>query len=168
MNRSIAMLFLVAIVSTPSCGGAGVTEKAARSITTALEATNAARDQFVKWDEQHQLAIVDRASTREGAEAELAAYREKRQKVTRAFAVAYSAIASAAAIVPLIELGEKPTSDLVKLLGEAASAVQTALAVYEEMQQALGESPPKEPPPIPPPPPNPQPPPAAEPTPSPD
>jgi hypothetical protein len=102
--------------------------------------------------------IVDRATTREGAEAELAEYRGKRQRVVQAFAVAYSAIASAATIVPLVEMGKKSPADLVKLLGEAASAVQTALAIHQEMQTAFDDAP--VPAPLPPPPedpPNPEP-----------
>ncbi len=75
-----------------ACGGNART----RTLRTALASADAAVIGFESWDRDHQLDIVDRAETREAAEASLAAYRAEREKVVLAFEAAYRAIAAAA------------------------------------------------------------------------
>jgi hypothetical protein len=121
---AIAALVLVVLAA---CGGS-FTDKANKTLATSLAATNAARDQFLAWDKAHQLELVDGATTKDEAEAKLAAYRMKRQPVLKAFTAAYVSIAAAAAMLPLVDKGIKREFDLIPLLSDAVSA---ALAVKE-------------------------------------
>jgi hypothetical protein len=131
-------LMIAMLIVGASCGGS-FTDQASKTLATTLTATAAASDQFVEWDKQHQLDIVDDSKTRAEAEERLASYRAKRQRVMKSFTVAFSAIASAAAIVPLVEDGTAGKSDLAKLLLDAASAVKTALDVFREMRGAFSD-----------------------------
>ncbi len=118
MAASIATLWVV----LSACGGGSIIKQADKSLSVALSATNAARDNFVAYDKNHQLTIVDNATTREEGEAAQKAYRGERDAVLRAFTAAYSAIAAAAAIIPLIEKGDKKERDLRALLADALKA----------------------------------------------
>lgn len=108
-----------------------------KALGTAIVATDAARDQFLQWDKQHQLDIVDKATTREQAEAGLKAYRERRQGIVQAFTVAYTSMATAAATIPLVQAGKKSDRDLAKMLVDAIAAVQTVLASIQEIRDAF-------------------------------
>jgi hypothetical protein len=123
-----------------ACGGS-IAERTNKALSTALTATNAARDQFTQWDKQHQLDIVDKASTREEAEGGLKEYREKRQKIIQAFTVAYTSMASAAAMVPLVQAGEKKDRDLIMLLANSVEAVQSVIASVKEIREAFDAAP---------------------------
>ncbi len=134
MRRQTA--FALVLVILAACGG-NFTKRADKTLSTSLVATNAARDAFVSWDEKHQLEIVDRAASRETAEAQLKTYRQKRQDVVKAFAIAYAAIAAAAAAVPLVEKGKTSEGDLLMLLADtlkAANAAKTALDAIQGEQ----------------------------------
>jgi hypothetical protein len=123
-------LFALALAG---CGGS-LADKASKTLATSLAATNAARDSFVSWDEKHQLAIVDEAGSREAGEVALKSYRGKRQKVIYAFTVAYTTIAAAATLIPLIEAGEKKDADLTRLVLDAvvaATAIKDAIAAIQ-------------------------------------
>lgn len=133
-------LVAITLVLCAACGGS-ISERANKSISTALSATNAASDQFTKWDKQHQLDIVDRATTREDAESGLREYREKRQRIVQAFTVAYTSMATAAATVPLVQAGEKSDRDLIKLLAESIGAVQTVISSIKEIRSAFNSLP---------------------------
>ena len=115
------------------CGGSA-RSRANETLHTALGATNAARDLFVQWDRQHQLDLVERASSREEGEAQLASYRKDRQAVVSNFAVAYSAIAAAATLVPLVDAGQRPFSELSVLVAEA---VRAAIVVKTTIDSAM-------------------------------
>jgi sialic acid synthase SpsE len=115
-----AALVLIAL----ACGG-DFTKRANQTLSTALVATNAARDTFTAWDERHQLRLVEDAATREEAEAALKTYRDKRQAVVKAFAAAYAAIATAAATIPLVDKGERSETDLLVLIKDAVTAAAT-------------------------------------------
>ncbi len=130
--RRIAPVALVALL-VASCGGSFV-DNASKTLATSLTATNAARDEFLRWDQDQQLGIVDAATTAKEAKTTLAAYRTRRGPVLKAFTVAYSSIAAAAAILPLVEAGTKPERDLVKLLSHAVVA---ALAVKDAVKTIL-------------------------------
>lgn len=119
---------MVAVLS--GCGGS-ITEQARDTLATALTATDAARDGFIEWDAAHQQGLVERATSREDAEAKLRNYRRSRERVLKAFTVSYAAIAAAAAMLPLVQRGEKRETDLVGLVVdavEAATEVKAAIA----------------------------------------
>lgn len=123
-----------------ACGGS-IAEKTNKALGTAIVATNAARDQFTEWDKGHQLAIVDKATTREQAESGLKEYRQKRQKIVQAFTVAYTSMASAAAMVPLVHAGTKKDRDLIELLVASVEAVQSVVSSVKEIREAFETAP---------------------------
>lgn len=137
IKTSLAMTMLILWTA---CGGS-VADRTNKALGTAIVATNAARDQFTEWDKQHQLDIVDRATTREQATGGLKAYRQKRQKVIQAFTVAYTAMASAAVLVPLVQAGVRKDRDLIKLLAESIGAVQSVIASVREIREAFDAEP---------------------------
>lgn len=86
-----ALLVGVALVAGPGC-----THDTRRdTIHAALVATDSARAGFVAWDREHQLDLVERATTREGGAAALAEYRGKRDGLTEKLVGVYRAIAAA-------------------------------------------------------------------------
>jgi hypothetical protein len=131
-----APVFIILVALLAACGGS-VTQRAERSVSTALTATNAARDYFVAWDERHQLAIVDASVTQIEAETRLAEYRAKRDKVLEAFVTAYTAISAAAAALPLVEAGEMRDGDLMQLLADALVAVTELKSAVDAIRRLL-------------------------------
>lgn len=65
-------------------------------MSTALTATDAARDAFLDWDREHQQHLVDAAPTTDDATAALEVYRGQRDRVILAFSATYTLIAAAA------------------------------------------------------------------------
>ena len=130
-------IYATIVILLSACGGGSISHKTNEAIKVALTATNEARTQFTAWDKQHQLSIVDKAQTREQAESELQSYREKRQKIIQAFTVAYSSMAAASALVPLVQAGEKKEKDLFVLLVDAAMAVKSVIASIQEIREAF-------------------------------
>jgi hypothetical protein len=128
----------VLLLLAAGCGGASFTDTTSKTLNTSLAATNAARDQFIAWDKAHQLEIVDGADTKEEAQAALAAYRAKRAPVLKAFTIAYTSIAAAAAMIPLVERGIEKDLNLIPLLVDVAHA---AVAVKDAYEAIRGESP---------------------------
>lgn len=111
-------LICVGLVAVPTaCGG----NQRQRTLHAALVAANVARDGFVAWDAAHQAKIISEATTREDAEAKLAAYRSRRDRVIEGFERAYRAIATAAtqtdrpSLVAAQELGRKLMADLEQI-----------------------------------------------------
>ena len=129
--RSIHLISVLLVAA--ACGGS-FTDKANKTLATSLAATNGARDSFLAWDKDHQLGLVDKATSKEEAVAALAVYREKRAPVLQAFTVAYSVIGAAAALIPLIERGEKKDFDLIPLLVDAASATSDIRAAIDTIR----------------------------------
>lgn len=128
------LMFVLAaylVITACACGGS-LTKNANKSLATALSATNAARDTFVDFDKDHQLGLVDDATSREDAESALAKYRSDRARVLQAFTAAYSAIGAAAAMIPLVEKGEKKEADFRAILFDAVAA---ALEVKNAVDQ---------------------------------
>lgn len=146
--RCKASLVTLCLILAAACGGS-ITERTGQALGTALGATNAAADQFTAWDKQHQLDIVDRAKTREEAESGLADYRGKRKKIVQAFTVAYSSIASAAVMIPLVEAGTEKSTKLLAMLSDAVGAVKTVLDSIQDIRKAFGDDPAPEPKPAP-------------------
>jgi len=124
------------IITACACGGS-ITKNADRSLATALAATNAARESFVGFDKDHQLALVDKAETRENAESALAQYHYDRRHVLRAFTAAYSAIGAAAAMIPLVERGEKKDADFRAILFDAVSAALEVKNAVDQIKAGL-------------------------------
>lgn len=124
--RSIAVLLLLALAC---CGGQSKADtiRATRTgLGTALAATNAARDTFTAWSRAHEAAIVERATSKEQGAAELAAYREKGDRVIGALAVAYTSIAAADAALSLAAV---EATELGRAIGLATDALRSVLAV---------------------------------------
>jgi hypothetical protein len=119
--RNVAV-FVLTLALLASCGGRA-TKHLDTALSTAIAATNAARDSFTAWDADHQQQIVARSTTREIATADLRAYRTKREPILKGFVLAYQALASAAAIMPLVERGEKKSAEFDAYLMEALHAI---------------------------------------------
>jgi hypothetical protein len=98
-----------------------------------ITATNAARDSFTSWDAQHQQWIVDQAGNHAEGETALVKYRGKRETILKAFAIAYQAMASAAAILPLVERGEREQMEFDAFLTEALQAILVIKAAIEDI-----------------------------------
>jgi hypothetical protein len=130
--RGVLGLALVAVIG--ACGASTV-ERANRALATALVATNAARDAFTEYDGTHQLQIVVQAPTREAAEAALTAYREKRAYIHRALVGAYTALAVAATVLPLVENGQRSMVDVFAALGDAAAALVEARRALDALKR---------------------------------
>jgi hypothetical protein len=119
-----------------SCGG-GIASRAHKTLAISLSAANAARDSFTAWDKDHQLEIVHNATTREEAEAKLAAYRHTRADVLAGFTVAYTSIAAAAAVIPLVARGDRQELDLIGLVAQAAKATAEVQAAIKALRGAV-------------------------------
>lgn len=133
--RIVPLMLLLAVACGPKKSETPATDTADKALSTALAAANAARDSFVEWDKAHQLAIIDDAATREEGAAALAVYRDKRGKVLRAFVAAYASISAAAALVPLVERGERRDADLIGLITEAVAAVQAVKHAIDAIKE---------------------------------
>lgn len=75
--------------------GCGASQREA-TLRTSFVTVNAAKDGFAAWDQAHQAALVDEATSLSDGQAKLAAYRASRERVDAAFEVAYRAVAFAA------------------------------------------------------------------------
>ena len=126
MRHRLAIPLLLLVVA---CGGAQ-REKAVTTtragLSTALAATNAARDAFTTWSRAQEMAIVERATSREAGAAELAAHRARSQRVIGALVVAYTSIAAADASLTLaaVKPAELPLS--IQLATKALEALMEA------------------------------------------
>ncbi len=133
--RARATIALI-VVALAACGGRAQFVKSTTSaLATALAATNATSNAFVSWDKSHQAAIVANATTKQEAQDNLASYRNKRRAVVRALTVAYSTIAAAATLLPLVENGSRQELELVALVTaavEAAADVKKAIDALRE------------------------------------
>lgn len=87
------LIFLAMVAITPACSGPN---KRTRVLQHTVAAVNAARDGFLAWDRQHQLAILDKANSREEAIAKREEYLVKWRVVMESFTVAYQALIVAA------------------------------------------------------------------------
>ncbi len=88
----VALLAILVAVQSTAC------TKAQRrdTLKATFASVNAARDGFHTWSLNHQKALVTASTTREEAEARVAAYREQqRAPILDGFEVAYQAIALA-------------------------------------------------------------------------
>lgn len=92
----LGVALLIAAVVVYSQAGCGANTRRA-TLTAELVALNAARDSYVRWDRDYQMSIVERATSRDEARANVDAYRSTVQvAVMRAFAFAYGQLAAAA------------------------------------------------------------------------
>ena len=109
--------------------------KIQESLSVALRATDAAQAAFTTFDARRQVAIAETAPTREAAVDALEAYRDKRQIVLSAFTAAYSALASAATVAPLVAEGKYPPGELWRALERAAQATLAAHNALERLRK---------------------------------
>lgn len=86
-----AVIFVLALVACSS-------NQRASTITTTLNAVNAAEAGFVAFDGKHQLDIVSASTSHDDAVAKLADYRAKRELVVVALTGAYDALKVAAEV----------------------------------------------------------------------
>ncbi len=88
MTRPALLLLIVVLAAC----GVSAREQALRSTFVAVTSAQAG---FETWDREHQLAIVDKATSYEDGEAKLRAYWKARTDVANAFEAAYRTIAAA-------------------------------------------------------------------------
>jgi len=88
----LLLTLLLLFASSVSC----TKNRRQETLHDSIVAVNAARDGLTAWDRNHQQEIVDKATSREDGEAQLAAYRERRKTVADSFELAYRLIAVAA------------------------------------------------------------------------
>jgi hypothetical protein len=88
----LCLLTLGLCMSLAACGG----NQRQKTLKGTLVGLNAARDGFTSWDLLHQKSIVEKATTREEAEAKLATYRADRSTLVDALEAAYRLLAAAA------------------------------------------------------------------------
>lgn len=139
MTRPTRVLPLLLAIVLAACGGrAAMIEHAGQGLSVTLNAVNAARDQFMAWDEAHQKDILASNPTREGFDTAIKAYRAKQAKVLQAFTVAYGVIGTASAALPLVEADKMSWSDVVVDLLQVADSVK---ALHAAITDAAGGSP---------------------------
>lgn len=127
----IATLYLVVAALAFSLGASCTTNKRTETLQAALFTVNTARDKMTVADREHQGAIIAAAQaagkTRDQVKAELAAYREKRDVVEKAFEVVYRAIASAATADdrPSLDAATKSAFELVTAVSAFSKELKT-------------------------------------------
>lgn len=134
--RSLAILYVIGVLA--ACGGGPqAAERAGRFTTTAHSALNAVRDSFVAWDAQHQLDLVEEATSLEDGQAALASYRHDRAAVYAAFQASYGALATLATLVPLVEVDKASHAELLVALAEAADAIAKVREATRSLMKAV-------------------------------
>lgn len=106
------------------CSKSRTIRTANATLQTALTATDAAQRSFVAWDKAAQERILDASDDRAIFEERIAAHRAKQARVREAFTATYAAIATAAALVPLLEADAISRAELVARVAEAVAAVK--------------------------------------------
>lgn len=138
MRRAIPILLLVLV----ACGGAQkerALDDTRAGMSTALAATNLARETFLAYSKTHELGIVDRADSREEGERDLALFRSRADRVVRLFVVAYTAIAAAASAADLARSGS--AADVVHALKLARESLAAVLALKQAVAALEGGTP---------------------------
>lgn len=92
--RRLPAVVVVLLMMIAACGPKGPSTRET-TIQTTFIALNASRDAFMKWDQLHQAAIVQKATTREEGRAKLDEYRAERSKVKDGFEAAYQLLSTA-------------------------------------------------------------------------
>lgn len=138
MKRPVRIAVLFAVLLAACGGRAAMVEHAGQGLSVTLNAVNAARDQFMSWDEVHQKDILAANSTRESFDAAIKAYRVKQAKVLQAFTIAYNVIGTTSAALPLVEADKMSWSDVVVDLLQVADSVK---ALHTAITDATGGSP---------------------------
>jgi hypothetical protein len=116
MRRPVRTAALLAFVLAVACGP-GAKQ---RFLDTSLKSLNAAMSGVEAWDETEQQRIVDRATSFEEGQAQLATHRERRQRIIKAATLAYSALA-------LVAIEPEPAN----LAAASAAVVQFVQLVRE-------------------------------------
>lgn len=126
MRQTAATTVLVATLA--SCGGGQrVTDDAIghaeQAVAGAHAAVNQAREHFIAWNRTAEAAIVAGATTEAEGLAALAKLDQLRAPITRAFVLAYSALAHAEALLPLIREKKATIDALLPVLSRLAGPV---------------------------------------------
>lgn len=119
-------LGLLLFLHMPGCGSASqqsVTQKIAAGVRTAHEATNAARDAYLTAQRTAEAAVVAAAPNEAAGIEALARLDTARAPVLRAFAVAYSALARAEALIEPAKIGRSDIGELIQAAIDVAHAV---------------------------------------------
>lgn len=128
-------LFALAVLLCACAAKTSYLKNANKTLTIAYDVTKTADSAFSEWSTEHQAGIVAKSVSREEAEKKLAEFRAKRQPVLKAFAIAYTAIGSVAAALPLVEKGIKKDAEMTLLLLDALKAandVKKAIQTFQE------------------------------------
>lgn len=139
VRSRIALITVLAFAC--ACGGVdrkSLVRTSRESAITAHTALNALAASFAAWSTQHQEEIYAAGKAAglsdEEIKAQIAAFRQRRDHVTRAFGVAYSAIIAVAAALPLVEIDKLSLGDLVTKLQAVATAVADVQKALEALQ----------------------------------
>lgn len=118
----------VLVLQLGGCAGVRVSDRAGPALQVALGATDAAAEHFLRWDRERQLGIADDPAlgTRDEVRKALESHRAGIAAVDHAFTIAYTAIADAATLLPLVDAGERQAAEFLAALKQAAAALGTA------------------------------------------
>lgn len=126
IHPAILMLFITSYIGGMLVSSACTKSQRTDTIRVAILSVNAARDGLIEFDRQHQIDLVDHATSREDAQAKLAAYRAERNKTLQiddrgdpqVFVVVYQALAFAA-----VENDQPSLTAALKMAKEVVDAI---------------------------------------------
>lgn len=125
--------FLIASIVVISCPGcAPGLDGARQALSTAERVQSTSIKALEQYDTDHQMAIVAAAKTQADGEKSLADYRLQRGKVVSAILDAAAVTQVGVTLIPLVELGQKKSSDL-------ATWLTNLLAAGIKMREALAQ-----------------------------
>lgn len=97
--------------------------RAELAVGDAHQAVNMARSEFVKWNRAAEAAIVAGAATEADGLKALAVFDQARAPIVRAFVLAYTALAHAEAMLPLIRAKTVSLDSLLPILSRLVGPV---------------------------------------------
>lgn len=114
-----ALAWAILLVTLLAGCGASQREK---TLKATLIATNAVRDEFVKFDATHQQQLVKDAESFEAGKVSLEAYRKTRERVLTLFEAVYQGIGAA-----LLLDAKAPLTDLLKTAKDLQDTLSTLM-----------------------------------------
>ncbi len=96
---------------------------AERAVSGAHRAVNDARSAFLEWNAAAEATIVAAATSEADGKRMLAGFDQSRAPIVRAFVLAYTALAHAEALLPLIRAGKTSVDSLLPVLSRLAGPV---------------------------------------------
>lgn len=122
VTRSLSIfvvMYLACVIAAVSCSGS----QRMKTVAVAVLSVDTARDGFMVWTKDHQKAIIDKATSKQEAEAGLTAYIVERDKIKEGFEIVYRALALASTKTDDSSLQEALT---------AAAALYTRIKTFTE------------------------------------